>query len=183
MTFNYFDIKDENDEDNSFSNEELNKKIYKKSFNERTNVSKKIKRIGFNMDQEFGKISKQYLAGVEPRLVELMKAVLKESGIKFVITCGIRTAEEQQRLYKEKKSNCDGVNHKSKHQANFRGLSEAVDIAVIDLTDKRKITWDIKYYYYVAGIFEAKAKAMGIKARWGGWFRGLEDGGHFELMD
>lgn len=57
MTFNYFDIKDENDEDNSFSNEELNKKIYKKSFNERTNVSKKIKRIGFNMDQEFGKIN------------------------------------------------------------------------------------------------------------------------------
>ena len=180
MNFNYFDI-------DGVDNAEMNRIVYSRRLGktfimDMANIRIINKKRG-KMWFEFGKLSKQYLAGVEPRLVELMKAVLKESGIKFVITCGIRTAEEQQRLYKEKKSNCDGVNHKSKHQANFRGLSEAVDIAVIDLTDKRKITWDIKYYYYIAGIFEAKAKAMGIKARWGGWFRGLEDGGHFELMD
>lgn len=55
-------------------------------------------------DFKFGTASLKRLEGVHPDLQNLCYAALDRSSIDFGITCGLRTAEEQQRLYDAGKS-------------------------------------------------------------------------------
>jgi len=119
---------------------------------------------------KFSQKSLQKLQGVDNRLISLTHEVLSISKLDFGITCGLRTTEEQQKAYQEKKSQCDGIKTKSKHQIGL-----AIDIICYD--KNQKPTWDKKYYYYIAGLFESISKG---KITWGGWFS-FEDCCHFEL--
>lgn len=110
---------------------------------------------------------------VDKKLYQLANEVLKISNIDFGISEGLRTLKTQQEYYKQGKSQCDGINQKSKHQEG-----KAIDIICYI---NNKITWDNKYYYYIAGLFESKAKELNINIRWGGWWT-FEDCVHFELI-
>jgi len=77
---------------------------------------------------------------------ESIKALIKETPFDFKVTCGVRTAEEQNHEYQKgrtilydsngnkqpKVSWCDGYNLKSKHQVKVDGYGYAVDIAVLE---------------------------------------------------
>jgi len=81
--------------------------------------------------------SLEKLNGVHPKLVVFMEELIKESPYDFKITCGVRTAEEQNREYQKgrtllydgkgnklsKVSWCDGYKLKSKHQVKVDGYS------------------------------------------------------------
>lgn len=77
----------------------------------------------------------------------------------------------------------------SKHLLQTDGWAHAIDVVavgdlnmdgVVDVQD-RSITWDKEIYGRIAEAMYAAAKEFGVKIRWGGEFKSLFDGPHFEL--
>ena len=123
----------------------------------------------------FSKSSLDKLEGVDHRLWDLAFKVLERHDCKVIY--GLRTHEEQARLYAAKLSKTMN----SKHL-----VGRAIDL------DPYPIDWDdTKRFYYFAGIVLATADEMGIRLRWGGdWDMDNDlndqkfmDLVHFELRD
>lgn len=144
---------------------------------------------------QYGQGSLAALKGVHPDLVRLFSEVLKT--IDHTVTCGIRSREEQDRLFREGKSKLDGSNPKARHvlhEGQKYGL--AVDVAPYPVIypENTKTTLErIKAYgrfYFFAGFVKAKASELGIDIRWGGDWDGdfdfadntFDDLVHFELL-
>ena len=117
----------------------------------------------------FSQRSLERLKGVHPDLVKVMQASISDSPYDFGITEGRRTPERQQQLYKEGKSRTLNSRHLTGH---------AVDIAVFIGKD---VSWDFRYYDAVAEHIKKVAESLKIPIVWGGEWRGLVDGPHFEL--
>ena len=129
------------------------------------------------------------LKGVHPNLVNFMTELIKISPWNFKITAGVRTAEEQNRLYQKgrtahgaKVTNVDGYKLKSNHQIKFDGLGYATDIGVI-VNGEYKGTW--KDFHYYQDIYNTANKAgllekYGIE--WGGnCWRTFKDAPHWQI--
>lgn len=122
------------------------------------------------MPYRFSIRSNTNLKGVKPALVKVMREAIVNSPYDFIITCGLRTLEQQKVLVATGKSRT----LKSKHLTG-----DAVDIAV--LVDG-KVSWDLKYYREVADHVKKIAKSLGVRVTWGGdW--GFVDGPHFQLEE
>jgi len=121
------------------------------------------------MTFSFSQRSKDRLATTHEKLQELFNAAITNSPFDFGITQGIRTKEEQQKLFNEGKS----------QTLNSRHLTgKAVDIAVfID----GKLTWDFDKYRQVADHIKSVASELKIPIVWGGDWISFKDGPHFEL--
>lgn len=117
------------------------------------------------------KRSLERLDGVHPKLIQLMKEAIKESPYDFMITCGKRSLSEQKRLVEQGKSQTMNSYHLRGH---------AVDIALIV---NSTINWEFALYREVANHIKKKAKELGIKITWGGDWKRLKDGPHFQLED
>lgn len=139
----------------------------------------------------FSEKSIQLLNTVNKELGILATEVLKISKIRFEITEGWRDQTTQQKYFREGKSQLDGINRKSKHQEG-KAIDIICYIPEIDKTTKKPTgktvgTWEQKYYYYIAGLFEVKSKEMIASGQlktpitWGGWWS-FEDCVHFELV-
>lgn len=132
----------------------------------------------------FSKRSIDNLKGVHPDLVKLMTEAIKDSPVDFTITEGVRTAERQQMLFKQrpKVTNVDGIIKKSNHQIKSDGYGHAVDLypfynGSVQIQDKEVIP-KLKL---IAVHIKAVAKCLGISITWGGDFKSLHDPPHFEL--
>jgi hypothetical protein len=55
----------------------------------------------------------------------------------------------------------------------------SIDILCYD-PNTNQPTYDKKFYYYIAGLFQEKADVLKINTIWGGWWS-FEDCCHFEL--
>jgi peptidoglycan LD-endopeptidase CwlK len=121
------------------------------------------------MSFRFGTRSNNNLKGVKPELVKLMKESIVNSPYDFMITCGLRTKEQQKVLVATGKSRT----MKSKHLTG-----DAVDIAVLF---NGEVSWELKYYKEVATHVKKMAKTLGIPVTWGGDWSGFIDGPHFQL--
>lgn len=119
---------------------------------------------------KLGTRSKSNLVGVKPQLVALFTEAITDSPFDFVITCGLRTIDEQRVLVATGKS----TTMKSKHLTG-----NAVDIACFD--ENGKITWDSKYYKKVATHVKAIAKKQGVAIVYGGDWVSFRDFPHFQL--
>ena len=119
--------------------------------------------------QKFSAKSLERLQTVHPDLQRVFLEAIENSPYDFSITEGIRTLERQKQLYAEGKSQTMNSRH-------LKGY--AVDIAVfVD----GKVTWDLKYYKVVAEHILAVAKLNDVPVVWGGSWKSLVDGPHFEL--
>jgi peptidoglycan L-alanyl-D-glutamate endopeptidase CwlK len=101
-----------------------------------------------------------------PKLLDLFfkfKDECDRRGIKFIVTCTTRTLEEQKELVKQGKSRT----LQSKHLDG-----KAFDIAILE---NGKVTWDFDDYKEAGQI----GKSVGLQ--WGGDFKDLPDGPHFQL--
>lgn len=137
--------------------------------------------------------SLEKLKGVHPKLVVFMEELIKESPYDFKITCGVRTAEEQNREYQKgrtllydgkgnklsKVSWCDGYKYKSKHQVKVDGYGYAVDIAVLE-KEKTVARWDYKYYKAIYDVAKSKGLIDKYGIVWGGNWK-QKDSVHFQL--
>ena len=138
-------------------------------------------------------LSLEKMNGVHPNVVNFIKELIKESPYDFKITCGVRTAEEQNHEYQKgrtilvdsngnkqpKVSWCDGYNLKSKHQVKIDGYGYAVDIAVLE-KEKTVAKWDYKYYKAIYDVAESKGLIDKYGIVWGGNWK-QKDSVHFQL--
>ena len=109
------------------------------------------------------------LDDVNSDLVKLMCNSIYESPYDFGITCGLRTQEEQAKLV------ADGLSQtmNSKHLTG-----DAVDISVYY---RGRLTWDFHYYKEVARHIKIISKELNVPIIWGGDWKTLKDGPHFEI--
>lgn len=131
---------------------------------------------------KFSKKSLKKLERLHPNLQNFFMELIKISPYDFSITQGIRTAEEQNKLYQQGRTvlgkivtNCDGHKLKSNHQTKSDGLGHAGDIAVLV---NNKITWEEKYYKEVA--ISARILMQKYNIEWGGDWKNFKDLPHFE---
>lgn len=118
---------------------------------------------------KFSNRSLNNFKGVDERLVNLMVEVLSISPHDFGITEGLRTIEKQKEYVRTGKSQTMNSYH-------LKG--KAVDIVVYK---DGKATWELKYYKEVADIVKKIAVEKGLKITWGGDWKTLVDGPHFQI--
>ena len=151
--------------------------------------------------------SQKMMIGVHPDLVRFMEELIGLSPHDFKITCGMRTAEEQNKLYQYGRTipgawrtNCDGYKVQSNHQEKIDGLGYAIDIGVLvkEKTKKivaengKKVEKEVEVTVYKAGpqdfhyykdIYET-AKKHGLidkyNIEWGGEWKKV-DAVHFQI--
>jgi len=109
------------------------------------------------------------LAGVHPRLVEVVKEALALTPVDFMITEGLRTPQRQAALIRAGASRTRASRHLTGH---------AVDVAA--MVDGQ-VRWDWPLYPRIAAAFKAAAARQGTRIVWGGDWPTLRDGPHFEL--
>ena len=137
----------------------------------------------------FGENSLNKFIGVHPKLVKFMQELIKISPYDFKILAGVRTPEEQNKLYQQGRTikgpivtKVDGYKQKSNHQPKFDGYGYAIDIGVI-VDGKYKGDW--KDFHYYQDIYDTAKKAgllekYGIE--WGGnCWKSFKDAPHWQI--
>lgn len=113
--------------------------------------------------------SLERLAGVHPVMIEVVRAAIRRTSVDFMITEGLRTPERQAALVRAGASRTLKSRHLTGH---------AVDVAaVVD----GQVRWDWPLYPRIAEAFKAVAREQGVALIWGGDWKTLRDGPHFEL--
>lgn len=114
------------------------------------------------------------LEGVHPHLVAVIKRAAEISDLQFQVTEGPRTLERQKKLVAMGASRT--LN--SRHLVAPNGLAHAVDLVVMIGS---RISWEFSLYARLAGIVREAARQLGTPVDWGGDWKSLRDGPHFEL--
>jgi len=113
--------------------------------------------------------SEKNLTGVHPKLVAVVKKAAQDTTIDFIVTEGLRSKERQVQLVKAGASQTMNSKHLTGH---------AVDLAAMVAGEVR---WDWPLYDKLARVMKAAAKELGITITWGGDWKSLKDGPHFEI--
>lgn len=111
---------------------------------------------------QFSARSKERVSGVHPTVLSILDRALQISKVDFGIPeyGGLRSAEEQNKLYKKHLSKLDGYQKKSHHQTG-----KAVDFyAFVD----GKASWEEPHLAMVAAAILQASSEIGVKASWGG---------------
>lgn len=115
-----------------------------------------------------------HLHGVHPDLVRLAKRALELSTVDFGIVQGLRTAAEQKENVAAGKSQTMRSRHLTGH---------AIDVGAF--VEGRYVNGDTpqeyRLYEQIADAFRAAGAELKIPFIWGGSWKTLKDGGHFEL--
>jgi peptidoglycan L-alanyl-D-glutamate endopeptidase CwlK len=116
------------------------------------------------------------LKGVHPDLIRVVVMAAELSPDPFTVIQGVRTVAEQRRNVAK------GASHtmRSRHipESNACKLGCAVDLAPMI---GGKVRWDWPLYYKLAPIVKAAAQRVGVPIEWGGDWKTLKDGPHFQL--
>lgn len=134
----------------------------------------------------FSQRSKNNLLFIHPDLVKVMNEAIKNSPIDFIITDGIRSTEEQRKLYNQGRTtpgkivtNADGVNNKSNHQVKSDGYGYAVDLYPF-YNGSAQLN-DAKSLKVISDHIKSVSKELGVNVQWGGDWK-FKDYPHFELV-
>lgn len=109
------------------------------------------------------------LEGVHEDLVKVVKHALDMSPNTFVVTEGLRTLERQKQLLAAGASQTMRSRHLTGH---------AVDLAV-KVGDE--VRWDWPLYRDLAVVMKDAANQLKIPLEWGGDWKSLVDGPHYQL--
>lgn len=109
------------------------------------------------------------LEGVHPDLVAVVERAIKITPVDFVVTEGRRSRQRQEELVRQGASQTLNSRHLTGH---------AVDVAA--LADG-KVSWKWSYYEQIASAVKQAAEELGVPITWGGDWKSLKDGPHFEL--
>jgi peptidoglycan L-alanyl-D-glutamate endopeptidase CwlK len=121
--------------------------------------------------------SEKKLKGVHPDLIKVVRRAAElhtDPDVGFVITCGVRTIEEQRVLFAKRATRTMN----SRHIPGKDGMSKAVDFAV---TLNGQVKWDWPLYAKLAKIVKQAAKDVKVPIEWGGDWTSFKDGPHFQL--
>lgn len=118
---------------------------------------------------KFSQRSENNLKGVNADLVKIVRRALQLSPVDFGITEGLRTVERQRQMVATGKSQTMNSRHITGH---------AVDVFAYPTSAG---SWEWKYYEQIATVFKQAAKELNIPVEWGGDWKTLKDGPHFQL--
>ena len=125
---------------------------------------------------KLSKRSYERLNGVDAILIGILTEAIKESPFDFGIprNGGLRTAKEQNELYKKGRSRLDGFKNKSYHQTG-----KAFDIfAYVD----GSASWEEEHLTPIARHIQEVAKEkFDIQLTWGGDWKSFIDMPHFQI--
>lgn len=121
------------------------------------------------MTFKLGKRSLQRLEGVHPDLVKVVQLAIEISDIDFTVLEGVRTKARQSQLVAAGASQTMNSRHITGH---------AVDLGAMVGGEVR---WDWPLYKQVATAMKVAAQQLNIPIVWGGDWKTLKDGPHFEL--
>ena len=116
--------------------------------------------------------SHQRLQGVHPDLVRVVRrcaADWKDPDTGFIVTCGVRSLDEQRLLFKKGATRTMRSRHLTGH---------AVDLAVVL---QGAVTWHWPFYTNLSKAMKAAAKAEKVPIEWGGDWATFKDGPHYQL--
>lgn len=125
--------------------------------------------ISENTDINFNARSEKNLLGVHPDLVRVMRLALRYSLVPFTITEGLRSMARQRDLLREGKSQTLRSRHLTGH---------AVDVVAMPLG---AVSWEWDYYAQIASAVRRAGLECGVDVEWGGGWKTLKDGPHFQL--
>ena len=125
---------------------------------------------------ELDKASLAELQTVEPRLAQLILDCIKSYPFKVRIADGIRTKEEQAENLKRGVSQTRSSKHLPRAGEE---KARAVDVALFK--PNGKYSGDLQDYKRFADVVLAEAKKRGLKVTWGGNWKTLVDGPHFQI--
>lgn len=108
------------------------------------------------------------LAGVHPDLVRVVLRARRD-GADFRILEGLRTRERQAQLLHDGKSQTMNSRHLTGHAVDLAPMAGGF------------VSWDWKLYHPLAARMKAAAAAEGVPVEWGGDWRTLRDGPHWQL--
>lgn len=117
----------------------------------------------------FGERSLKNLSEVHADLKRVAARALELSTVDFAVTDGLRTKEEQAANLQKGVSQTKNSRHLTGH---------AIDIVAIV---GGRASWDYSLYQSIAAAFKAAAAGLGVDIEWGGDWKTLKDGCHFQL--
>ncbi len=124
------------------------------------------------------KASLSRLEGVHPHLVAVIKRADEiasaEAGFAFQVTEGVRTPGRQRAL----KAAGASTTLNSRHIPAPNGFAHAVDLAVYI---SGRLSWEVPVYSHLADIVKGAAAQFGTPIEWGGDWKSIHDGPHFQL--
>ena len=100
------------------------------------------------------------LEGVHPDMVATVKRAIELTTVDFGVTYGVRTLEEQKKLYASGRSQT----MKSRHLIQGDGYSHAVDLVAYDGPN---VVWELNVYDNIADAMAEAANEVGCKIKWG----------------
>lgn len=113
-----------------------------------------------------GSRSRAELQHVHPRMVATVQRAIQITTQDFAVHDGIRTAAEQNALYRRGASQRDGYRRKSEHQVQATGYGHAVDL--VPWVPGRGLLWDWDLIYPIAEAMQTAAIECDVPIRWGG---------------
>ena len=150
-----------------------------------------------NRNYGYSSRSKKNIASTKQVVGELCRQALVIANTRkmycpdFVITYGLRAADEQFALYQKGRefingewtivdrkkvvTYCDGLIKKSTHQSGF-----AIDFVPLV---GGKVSYKPEHCALIATCFFEAASNMNVQVDWGGSFRSISDGGHIEVTN
>jgi len=119
--------------------------------------------------------SLQRLEGVHPQLVDVVKLAMQRTAVDFTVVEGLRTPERQRELVDAGKSQTlNGL-----HLRQADGYGHAVDLAPLV---GGAIPWnEWARFKGLADVVKACAAELGVPVEWGGDWKTLKDGPHFQI--
>ena len=121
------------------------------------------------MTFNLSKRSRARLVGVHPELVAVVERAIQITGVDFMVTEGLRSVTRQKELFAAKATRTMNSRHLTGH---------AVDVAALV---GGQVRWDWPLYSGIAAAFKQAALERGTPIIWGGDWKSLKDGPHFEL--
>ncbi|CAI2057037.1 M15 family metallopeptidase [Serratia entomophila] len=121
------------------------------------------------MTYKFSRRSEKNLVGVNAILVAVVRRALERSPVDFGITEGLRSRDRQKQMVAAGASQTMNSRHLTGH---------AVDVVAYLGSN---ISWEWKYYEQIAAAFKQAGKELGTVIEWGGDWKTLKDGPHFQL--
>jgi peptidoglycan L-alanyl-D-glutamate endopeptidase CwlK len=109
------------------------------------------------------------LEGVHEDLKKVVTLASEITDVEFVVTEGMRTKARQAQLLAAGASQTMNSRHLTGH---------AVDLAALV---GGAVRWDWPLYHKLGAAMKQSAKELGIAIIWGGDWKTLKDGPHFEL--
>lgn len=113
--------------------------------------------------------SKDRLSGVHPDLVKVVQRAVEITTCDFAVLEGVRSQARQEQLVKAGASQTMKSRHLTGH---------AVDIGAYV---NGSVRWDWPLYNQLATAMKKAAQELSIPLEWGGDWKTLKDGPHFQL--